>query len=103
MTAFPYDSVEYPGHPYEYTHPDRLATVARLYGMEPAPLSRCRVLEIGCGDGANLIPVAYQWPESEFVGLDLSGAAISRGRAVLADAGLRNVTLQQCDIMDVDG
>ena len=40
------------------THPDRLATIALLYGMAPRPVDRCRVLELGCGDGSNLIPMA---------------------------------------------
>ena len=33
------------------THPDRLAAVGRFYGMDPAPVERCRYLEIGCGTG----------------------------------------------------
>jgi SAM-dependent methyltransferase len=94
-----YDTVNYPGYPYDYTHPDRLATLGALFGMEPAPLSHCRVLELGCGDGANLIPVAYQWPESQFVGIDLSGSAIEKGRALAALIELRNINLCHCDIM----
>ena len=41
----PYDDVFYPGHVYEHTHPNHLATLARLYGMSPAPVERCRVLD----------------------------------------------------------
>ena len=51
-------------------------TLGSLFGMNPARLNSCRVLELGCGEGANLIPVAFQWPESEFVGIDLSTEAI---------------------------
>ena len=50
-TASPYDAVPYPGHPFAQTHPDRLATLATLFGLRPAPPERCRVLELGCGDG----------------------------------------------------
>ena len=39
-------------------HPDRLATLATLFGMKPAPPEHCRVLEIGCASGGNLIPLA---------------------------------------------
>jgi hypothetical protein len=27
--------------------------------MRPADVERCRVLELGCGDGSNLIPIAH--------------------------------------------
>jgi SAM-dependent methyltransferase len=101
VTPTPYDTLSYPGHPYEQTHPDRLATIATLHGMRPAPVSRCRVLELGCGDGGNLTPIAYQWPDSEFVGIDLSEQTIARGRQYVAELGLRNVDLRHHDIMDV--
>jgi hypothetical protein len=67
-----YDRVLYPAGVFPQTHPNRLATVAFLRGMEPAPISRCRVLELACGAATNLISIAYQLPESEFVGLDLA-------------------------------
>ena len=78
IAATAYDHVRYPGHPFGETHPDQLATLGSLFGMNPARLDSCRVLELGCGEGANLIPIAFQWPESEFVGIDLSAARHSR-------------------------
>ena len=54
----PYDEVLYPGYPFAQAHPDRLGAMARLFGMNPAPVEACRVLELGCGDGGNLIPMA---------------------------------------------
>jgi methyltransferase-like protein len=100
--ATSYDDVIYPGDPYPQTHPDRLATIASLFGMHPAPPSRCRVLELGCGDGGNLMPMAYQYPASEFVGIDLSSVTVERGKAAIAALGLANITLRTCDIMQVD-
>jgi SAM-dependent methyltransferase len=98
----PYDDVFYPGHVYEHTHPNRLATIASLYGMAPVPVVRCRVLELGCGVGGNLVPMAFQNPQSEFVGIDLSGATIERGERNVEALGLSNIKLLHCDIMDVD-
>ena len=66
-----YDSVPYPSLAFVQTHPDRLALMGTLFGMQPPPVERCRVLEIGCGNGSNLIPMAYGLPGSEFVGVDL--------------------------------
>ncbi len=48
-----YDLVPYESRP---THPDRLAIVTTLFGMRP-PVNRCRVLELGCASGGNLIPI----------------------------------------------
>lgn len=101
-SATPYDDVFYPGRVYEHTHPNRLATLATLYGMSPAPVERCRVLELGCGVGGNLLPMAFQYPDSEFVGVDLSGATIARGQGNVAALGLTNIKLLQGDIRDVD-
>ena len=79
-----------------------LATLGALFGMNPARLESCRVLELGCGEGANLIPVAFQWPESEFVGIDLSAEAIRYGNDFIGRLGLRNITLRCLDIMEID-
>jgi hypothetical protein len=45
-----YDEVLYPSGLYAQTHPDRLATMATLFGMRPEPVDRCRVLELGCNE-----------------------------------------------------
>src|SRR5215471_9062546 len=95
---FAYDRLRYPGLPFDQTHPARLATLAVLHGMEPAAPERCRVLELGCGDGGNLIPLAYQYPDSAFVGIDLSARAIETGRKTVADLALRNIELRPLDI-----
>jgi SAM-dependent methyltransferase len=95
-----YDEVPYPGFPYPQTHPDRLATVGKLFGMAPAPVARCRVLELGCGDGGNLIPMAYGLPESGFVGIDLASRAVAKGQARARALGLDNIELICADLVD---
>src|ERR1700747_1490797 len=97
----PYDDVYYPGHVYGLTHPNHLATIATVYGMQPAPVGHCRVLELGCGVGGNLLPMAFHYPDSEFVGVDLSAVAIAQGQRSVAALGLSNIRLLNRDIMDV--
>src|SRR5436190_7654189 len=97
----PYDVVMYPGRAYHEAHPDRLSTMAALYGMSPAPAARCRVLELGCGFGGNLIPMAYQYPESQFLGIDLSGRSIAHGQGIVAELGLKNLELKHGDVMEI--
>ncbi|MCI0590132.1 MAG: class I SAM-dependent methyltransferase [Gammaproteobacteria bacterium] len=97
-----YETVTYTGYPYAQTHPDRLATVATLFGMNPAPVDHCRVLEVGCGDGGNLIPMAFTLPESSFVGIDLAPSTIARGQEMIAQLGLRNIELSCEDILSFE-
>src|SRR3954454_7066997 len=96
-----YDHVSYPGHPFGETHPDHLAVLGSLLGMTPAPLNSCRVLELGCGEGANLIPMAFDFVQSEFIGVDLSEQTVRRGNDFVLGLGLRNIFLRSCDIMDI--
>ena len=93
-----YDEVPYPGHPFAQTHPDRLATVATLFGLRPAAPDACRLLELGCGDGGNLVPMAYALPGSAFCGVDLSATAVERARELSAALGLTNVDLRVADV-----
>jgi SAM-dependent methyltransferase len=93
-----YDVIPYRTFPRRQTHPDRLAAIATLFGMTPAPVTRCRVLEIGCGNGGNLIPLACHLPGSEFVGVDLARAPIAAARKTVRDLGLRNVRLRAADL-----
>jgi methyltransferase-like protein len=97
-----YDELPYPSHPFPQTHPDRLATIATLFGMKPAPADHCHVLELGCASGGNLIPMALSLPESTFMGIDLSGAQIAEGLKAIAALGLKNIRLRQMSILDVD-
>jgi methyltransferase-like protein/SAM-dependent methyltransferase len=97
-----YDRVPYPSLSYSQCHPDRLATVATLMGMKPAPVEGCRMLELGCAGGGNLIPIAYTLPGSKFVGIDLSARQIAEGRTVVEKLGLQNIELKHLDILDVD-
>ena len=96
-----YDEVPYTSYPYARTHPDRLCTVARLFGMQPSPITGCRVLELGCAAGGNLVPMAELLPASEFVGIDGSARQIAEGRELVAAAGIGNVRLEHGDILDV--
>jgi SAM-dependent methyltransferase len=97
-----YDRVPYPSASQHRTHPDHLAALAILHGLDPAPPDRCRVLELGCADGGNLVPMAVEMPESRFVGIDLSPRQIETGRAFVAELGLPNLELQARSLLDVD-
>jgi SAM-dependent methyltransferase/methyltransferase-like protein len=95
-----YDAVAYMTGTYYRTHPDRLAVVAALHGIAAANVECCRVLEIGCASGSNLIPMAEQLPGSRFLGFDLSERQIETGSNVVRELELTNIELRCQDIME---
>lgn len=100
--ASSYDAVPYRDRSYPQSHPDRLATIGILLGMSPKPVNNCRVLEIGCAAGNNLLPLACSLPDSTFVGIDLSLQQVLVGQAAIKQLGLGNVEINHLSIMDFD-
>jgi len=96
-----YNDVAYTSHPDSTSHPDRLATTATLLGLDVAPVATCRVLELACGDGTNLVPIAATLPQATFVGFDFAARPIARAQRFARDLGLTNIRLTQCDLRDV--
>ena len=97
-----YDRTPYEGLPANDSHPERLYTIGFLFGLSPQPVTASRVLELGCADGGNLIPMAYNLPGSEFLGVDLSARQIEMGRETINGLGLTNIRLEQADILDIN-
>lgn len=96
-----YETVAYATFPEARTHPDRLASVGILFGMMAPPVAQCRVLEIGCGDGGNLIPMAYALPNARFSGIDVAGSVIGRGQRWIDDLHLPNIRLSVADVREM--
>lgn len=99
MSADPYEAVAYPGFPFAQTHPDRLFTVAVLHGVDAAPPAECRLLELGCGDGVNVVAMAAGLPGMRALGIDRAASPLERGRALAAAAGAGNVELRALDLL----
>lgn len=95
-----YDRVPYKSHPFSQSHPNRLATIASLFGLQPPPIHSARVLELGCAGGGNLVPMAEQFPSCSFLGIDASSRQIADGQELLKEVGFSNVELRFQDILD---
>ena len=55
------------------------------------------MLEIGCAAGGNIISQAINYPNSSFVGIDLSGEQVKIGNEAIEQSGLKNIKLLQMD------
>jgi len=79
-----------------------MAVIGALSGLQPAPVTRCRVLELGCGGAHNLAPMAWSLPESQFVGVDLASKPIQQGLEMVQQLGLANIRLVCADVKSID-
>ena len=79
-----------------------MEVLARLFGLAPASAAQSRVLELGCGSGAHLLPSALQHPQSSFIGCDLSAGALASARRIVEELRLTNVELRHADLSVVD-
>ena len=98
-----YDSFPYESFPFPLSHPERLSVLAALFGLQTATLEQCRVLELGCAAGGNLIPMALRMPKSQFFGIDLSGKQVEQANQTIKDLKLKNIKIEQKDILDLGG
>ncbi len=93
-----YDAVPYRHGAVSDSHPARMGAIARLLGISAASPDRCRVLELGCGEGMNLLPLAERFPKSEFVGVDFSTKQIAVAEAARAACGIGNARFVCADL-----
>ncbi len=96
-TLNPYDELPYKCLPVEWTAPERLALASLLHGGPRPPLDRYRVLELGCGDGANLLPLAYYRRHATFIGVDGASSQIK-----LADGRKLALELSNIEFIHTD-
>ena len=96
-----YNDVPYTSSPDPARHPDRLATLGRLLGIDVAAVTTCRVLELACGDGANLVPIAAALPGATFVGFDFAAQPVARAQRMIRELDLQNVRVLELDLRDV--
>lgn len=91
-------------HGYEPRERDRLCDQAGilldLLQSDTSYPDGSSVLEVGCGVGAQTIPLARRSPSAHFTSIDLSADSISLARRRVEQEGLTNVDLLRADILD---
>ncbi|MBK8150143.1 MAG: class I SAM-dependent methyltransferase [Acidobacteria bacterium] len=98
---FSYDVMPYPSKFFLQMHPDRLAAHAAFFGVSAPAVETCRVLELGCGNGSNLISHAFHLPDAKFVGVDLAQNHIDDANRGAAELGLANTDFRQMDVAEM--
>jgi ubiquinone/menaquinone biosynthesis C-methylase UbiE len=74
---------------------DSLATYEA--GLEALPAPPARALDLGTGTGAGAVVIARRFPETEVVGVDLSGEMLEVARRGLPDELRGRITFQRVD------
>lgn len=95
-----YQAQAYPSVVFPFSHPDRIAAIARLHDLESPDPRTARVLEIGCASGLNLLSIAACFLDAELLGIDLDQAAIQKAGQRKKALQLENVRFEQCDLSD---
>jgi ubiquinone/menaquinone biosynthesis C-methylase UbiE len=77
---------------------DQASTLVELLHGDTAYPRGSRVLEAGCGVGAQTVTLAGNSPEAMFTSVDISAASVREAKRKAEAAGLTNVHFQQADI-----
>ncbi len=80
---------------------DQASTLVELLHSDTAYPPGSRVLEAGCGVGAQTVTLARNSPHAEITSVDISESSLAEAARTAAEAGLSNVRFQQADIFDL--
>ena len=93
----PFEEYPYHAFPIACTAPERLAVVSLLHGGPRTRTAGARVLELGCANGANLLPMAFYRHDCSFVGVDGSARQIATATECRERLGLDNLEFLYAD------
>ncbi len=77
---------------------DQASTLVELLHSDTLYAAGSRVLEAGCGVGAQTVTLAAKSPGAHIVSIDISESSLTQARQAVDAAGFTNVIFQQGDI-----
>lgn len=77
---------------------DQAGTLVELLHSDTSYPIGSRVLEAGCGVGAQTVTLARNSPDARITAIDISAASVAEARSKADAAGLSNVQFRQADI-----
>jgi ubiquinone/menaquinone biosynthesis C-methylase UbiE len=92
-------------HGYHERETERLqaqaSSVLDLLHADTTYAAGSRVLEVGCGTGAQTVTLARNSPGARIVSFDRSASSLAQAQARVAAAGFDNVEFHQADLFDL--
>ena len=80
---------------------DQASTLVELLHSDTLFPAGSKVLEAGCGVGAQTITLARNSPEANITSIDISEASVAEAKKRVETEGFSNVSFQQGDIFDL--
>jgi SAM-dependent methyltransferase len=80
---------------------DQATTLTGLLHADTVYAPGSRVLEAGCGIGAQTVILAANSPRAAFTSIDISGDSLAEADRRVREAGFTNVRFQRADIFDL--
>jgi ubiquinone/menaquinone biosynthesis C-methylase UbiE len=80
---------------------DQASTLVELLHSDTFYPSGSRVLEAGCGVGAQTITLARNSPNALFTSVDISEVSVAEAKRTAATAGVTNVQFEKADIFNL--
>jgi protein-L-isoaspartate O-methyltransferase len=80
---------------------DQASTLVELLHSDTTYPAGSRVLEAGCGVGAQTVTLAKNSPDALITSVDISEASVAEAARTAAAAGLTNVRFEQADIFNL--
>jgi SAM-dependent methyltransferase len=74
-------------------------SIYSLYGERS--LDGWRILDAGCGTGHRLIGVAKRYPGAQFIGVDITAAALDVAERLAQKHNVKNIHLEQGDLLNL--
>lgn len=77
---------------------DQASTLVELLHSDTHYPAGSRVLEAGCGVGAQTVTLAKNSPQTHFTSVDISASSVAEARRKVIEAGFTNVEFQAADL-----
>lgn len=92
-------------HGYEHREnmrlQDQASTLECLLHSDTVYPPGSKVLEAGCGVGAQTVTLARNSPHARIISMDISETSVAEARSRVMEAGCRNVEFQCCDLFQI--
>ncbi|MEZ4527447.1 MAG: methyltransferase domain-containing protein [Desulfobacterales bacterium] len=80
---------------------DQAGTLAQLLHSDTVYPPKSRILEAGCGVGAQTVFLAANNPEARITSIDISQDSLAKAKEAVSKRGITNVRFQKTDIFDM--